>query len=138
MRNTIQSNNFSYLFLSLHFCSYFYPIFAISTTFMSVAGKIAISIEKRNAKRRTFVLTSQLLTIALPLMNNDQPRQNDNSRHPNVAMPMSEMGQSEGANFFQVNRSRWNVHLCSTTSYILLIVFFFFPMLLATSSKRVH
>ena len=119
----------------IDFSSYFYPIFAISTTLLCVAGKIAISIEKRKAKRRTFVLTSQLLTIALPLINNDQSRQNNNDRLSQIPMPMGEMGQSEGANFLQANRSRWNVHLCSTTSYVLLIVFFFFPILLATSSK---
>ena len=114
--------------------SYFYPIFAICIVMLCVGGKIAIIVEKRNAKRRTYVLTSQLLTIALPLVNNHQPGQNNN-RTPKVPMPMGEMGQSEGPNIFQANRSRWNVHLCSTTSYILLMIFFFFPILLATSSK---
>ena len=114
--------------------SYFYPIFAICVAILCVGGKIAISIEKRNAKRRTFVLTCQPLMMALPLVNNHQPGQNDTNRSLQVPMPMGEMGQIEGPNVFQANRSRWNVHLCSTTSYILLILWFF-PILLATSSK---
>ena len=115
--------------------SYFYPIFAICLAILCVGGKIAISVEKRNAKRRTFVLTSQLLTMALPLVNNHQPGQSNNNRRPQVPMLMGEMGQSEGPNILQANRSRWNVHFCSTTSYILLIILFFLPISLASSSK---
>ena len=120
---------------SMFIYSYFYPIFGICMAILCVGGKIAISIEKRNAKRRTFVLTSQLLTMALPLVNNHQPGQSNNNRRPQVPMLMGEMGQSEGPNILQANRSRWNVHFCSTTSYILLIILFFLPISLATSSK---
>ena len=104
-------------------------------TLLCLGCKIAILFERRNSKRRTYILTSQLLTLALPLVNHEQPGQNNNKRHPQVPMLMNEMGQSEGPNLFHANGSRWNVHLCSTTSYVLLIVFFMFPMLLATSSK---
>ena len=79
-------------------------------------------------------MTSQLLTLALPLVNHEQQGQRNNKRHPQIPMLMNEMGQNEGPNLFHANGSRWNVHLCSTTSYVLLIVFFMFPMLLATSS----
>ena len=114
--------------------SCFYPIFAICLTILCIGCKIAILFEKRNSKRRTHILTSQLLTLALPLVNHEQPGQSNNKRHPQVPMLMNEMGQSEGPNLFHANESRWNVHLCSTTSYILLILWFF-PILLATSSK---
>ena len=117
--------------------SCFYPIFAICLTILCIGCKIAILFEKRNSKRRTHILTSQLLTLALPLVNHEQPGQSNNKRHPQVPMLMNEMGQSEGPNLFHANERRWNVHLCSTTSYVLLIVFFMFPMLLATSSKSV-
>ena len=80
-------------------------------------------------------MTSQPLMMALPLVNNHQPGQNNTNQSLQVPIPMGEMGQIEGPNVFQANRSRWNIHLCSTTSYVLLIVFFMFPMLLATSSK---
>ena len=109
--------------------SYFYPIFGLCIAIICVGGKIAISIEKRNAKR------SPLLTIALPLVNNPQPEQSNNRQNPQVPLPINEMGQIEGPSISQANRSRWNTHLCSVTSYVLLIVFVFFPTLVASSSK---
>ena len=115
--------------------SCFYPIFAICLTILCIGCKIAILFEKRNSKRRTYIFTSQLLTLALPLVNQDQPGQSNNKRQPQIPMLMNEMGQNEGLNLFHSDRTRWNVHLCSTTSYVLLIVFFMFSTLVATSSK---